>query len=114
MFNKTYGGLIVGALLATIDIFMMGILKKITLGLLSFNTWMPISVLLYTITPWLFKFGLNYTSMTVLNLSWDLLSDILVTSIGLFYFKEKITQLKLFGVLFAIFAILLFTIDQDN
>lgn len=49
--------------------------------------------------------------MTFSNLGWDLMSDILVTLVGIFYFKEKITGLKGIALLLALIAIILFGID---
>jgi len=44
-----------------------------------------------------------------MNLLWDVMSDVLVTSIGLFYFKEKLTKFKKMGVVLSIISIVLLT-----
>jgi multidrug transporter EmrE-like cation transporter len=88
----------------------MGTIKNVSMGIYPrFAMW--IVTVLYMIQPWIFLKGLNFTSMTVLNLSWDLLSDILVTVSGLLYFRESLTEYKLIGVLFALLAITLFALD---
>jgi drug/metabolite transporter (DMT)-like permease len=51
--------------------------------------------------------------MTILNLSWDLFSDILVTLLGLLVFKEPHTNRELLGLFFAFIAIFLFATDKD-
>ncbi len=106
---KLYGFLL-GAILALMDVFNMSVLKEISLGAAKMS-WMILPTILYALEPWIFVAGLKTISMTVLNLSWDLLSDIFVTMAGLFYFKENISSLKMFGVGFAFVAIGLFAAD---
>jgi hypothetical protein len=98
-------------ILAITDMILMGTMKKITTGVLS-NYWMIFVSLFYAVQPWIFLKGLQFSSMTVLNLSWDLMSDILVTMAGLFYFREYITSLRIFGIIFSFLAIILFSIDK--
>ena len=50
--------------------------------------------------------------MTVMNILWDIMSDLSVTFIGLFYFKERLTTLKMVGLSFAFVAIVLLSYDS--
>ncbi len=52
--------------------------------------------------------------MTALNLMWDVMSDILVTASGLFYFKEKLSYKKYIGLSFAFVAIFLLSGDDSE
>jgi TRAP-type mannitol/chloroaromatic compound transport system permease small subunit len=110
MFNN---GIVIGLSLAFIDIISMGITKQINLGLLQ-KSWLPIAVILYGCQMLIFNYGLNITSMTVLNLSWNLFSNILITLIGIYYFKENINHLETYGILFAMFALFLFGLSEYN
>lgn len=110
MIGKNVIGLLIGLVLSVFDLFNMGTMKQISLHKFPVSTLWIVS-LLYSIQPWIFLKGLNFTSMTVLNLSWDLLSDILVTLSGLFYFKEQLTEYKALGVMFSVLALILFGID---
>ena len=103
-------GIAIGGILAVFDLFNLSVLKHISLGSYKKAFIWPV-VFMYALQPWIFIKGLNYTSMTVLNLSWDLISDILVTLCGIFYFRESLTNYKLFGVFFAVISIILFGID---
>ncbi len=105
--------ILIGLLLATFDLFNMGMMKNIVIGQ-SPKMFMWLITLLYAVQPWIFFNGLTFTSMTVLNLSWDLLSDILVTLSGVLYFRESLTEYKLVGVLFALVAITLFAFDGSS
>lgn len=110
MFNN---GIVIGLSLAFIDIISMGITKQIKLGLLQ-KGWLLIAVILYGSQMLIFKYGLNITSMTVLNLSWNLFSNIVITLIGIYYFKENINKLETYGILFAMFALFLFGLSEYN
>ena len=109
-FSANTIGILMGGVLAVFDLFNMSVLKHISLGTYRKALIWPV-VFLYALQPWIFLKGLSFTSMTVLNLSWDLLSDILVTLCGLFYFRESLTNYKMFGVFFAIISIILFGLD---
>jgi hypothetical protein len=106
-------GILISGVLALFDLFNLSVLKHISLGTYRQAFIWPV-VALYTLQPWIFLKGLSFTSMTVLNLSWDLLSDILVTLCGLFYFRESLTNYKMFGVFFAIISIILFGLDGTS
>lgn len=112
MFSKTIAGSIIGMILAANDVSMMGIMKNISTGLMN-PIWMVLVSLVYAFQPWIFLHGLDFSSMTILNLTWDLISDVLVTATGLWYFKEQVSHIKLIGVLFAIVAIILFVYDDQ-
>ena len=111
--NIFNNGLVIALSLAFIDIISMGITKQINLGILQ-KGWLLISVILYGSQMLIFKYGLNITSMTVLNLSWNLFSNIVITLIGIYYFKENINKLETYGILFAIFALFLFGLSELN
>jgi multidrug transporter EmrE-like cation transporter len=82
----------------------MGITKNVTLGILTQN-WMAIAFILYGSQMLIFRQGLELTSMTILNLIWNLFSSIVITLIGLYYFNEKLSNLEIYGILFAFIAI---------
>jgi hypothetical protein len=112
MISSSHIGLLLGFLMATVDLFALTILKNISLKKYSLN-WMALISLVYAFQPWIFLKGLSFTSMTILNLSWDLFSDILVTLLGLLVFKEPHTNRELLGLFFAFIAIFLFATDKD-
>lgn len=69
-------------------------------------------MLMYSLQPYIFLQALQYESMTVMNILWDVISDILVTVMGIFYFKEQISSLKQVGLMFAFIAIVLMSYDE--
>ena len=113
LISPNHIGLLLGFIMALTDVFAMGILKHISLKKYHVH-WLGFVSLVYAFQPWVFLQGLNYTSMTMLNLNWDLFSDILVTMSGLFFFKEAHTKRELLGICFAFIAIYLFATDKEN
>ena len=78
------------------------------------QNWLGFVVILYGFQMILFNRGLKTTQMSVLNLSWNLFSNIIITILAIFYFKENINQLETYGILFALFALLLFGLGEYN
>lgn len=111
--NGNLSTLAIGTIMALIDAFIQTIIKKISLGIIPLS-WMFIPSFVIAIQPWIYLNGLNSSSMTILNLTWDLVSSILVTFMGLFYFREEISGIKMIGVLFALLSITLFALDKEK
>ncbi len=84
----------------------------VSTGEIKNKAWLGLPTLLYAFQPLIFYFGLSHTSMTVLNLLWDVLSDVLVTASGLFYFKEKMSMKKYIGITFGLLAVLFLTSEE--
>ena len=106
-----YGSLI-GLILSLNDIVSFALTKKLYLKEigLAFGLYLP--MILYSLQIPLFYYGLRTTTMSVLNITWNLFSNILVTLMGIFYFKEKVNGMKLLAILMGISSILLFSLDS--
>lgn len=103
--------LIIALFLAFSDVFNLGLLKMLKTGQITNQAWIGLPTVLYACQPLIFFFGLSHTSMTVLNLLWDVLSDIFVTAAGLLYFKEEISMKKYIGIAFGIVAVTFLSSD---
>lgn len=101
-------GVLFGLLMATIDTGMLSLVKTINLGVVSIP-WMIIPTVIYALQPWLFLKSLNYESLTIMNLTWDLLSDLLVTLAGLFIFHDVLSPSKKLGILTTFITLFLFS-----
>jgi len=97
--------------MAISDLFNLSFLKMLRTGQVTNMAWLGLPVLVYALQPIIFFFGLKYTSLTVLNLLWDVISDILVTTAGIFYFKEVVTFRQTIGIVFAVIAVVLLSSD---
>jgi hypothetical protein len=98
--------------MATIDLFMLGILKMISTGAITSMLWMAVPTVVYAIQPWIFLQSQRFESMIVMNLLWALISDVLVTANGILYFKESLSRTKLFGVLFSFLGIFFLSCEK--
>ena len=110
----TFAPLLYGTFMATVDVFMLGIIKSISTGAIKNIWWMAIPTVAYAIQPWVFLQSLRFETMIVMNLLWDLISDILVTGSGLTYFKEKISPRKMAGVVISLVGMYLMSCEKVN
>jgi len=105
-------GILIGCIMAINDVISFGITKEVFLqDNLKSIYWLIIPTILYGLQIWIFYYGLKKTSMTVLNITWNLFSNILVTLVGIYYYKEQVTNIKTFAILLAFGSIILFTYD---
>ena len=104
--TQTLAPLVYGTYMATVDVFVLGILKAINLGWVS-KTLIFLPTLIYAMQPWVFLTSLSHESLTVMNLLWDVISDVLVTVEGLYFFQEKISRTKMLGVGLSLISVFL-------
>jgi drug/metabolite transporter (DMT)-like permease len=98
-----------GAAFGLLDSISLPLIKSVSNG--WSKAWMIIPVLLYGASPFLFLKALEKESLTIMNLAWDLSSDLIVTLIGLFVFAERLPPTKLLGVLFSFIGLFLMTYE---
>lgn len=101
-----------GLFMATIDVFMLGIIKMISTGAIKNLYWMALPTVIYAFQPWVFLHSLRVESMIVMNLLWDLISDVLVTANGVIYFKETLSHTKAIGVAFSLLGMYLMSCEK--
>lgn len=96
--------LLYGLFMALIDAFMLSFIKAFNLGWIKDFGWfkgirlMLVPTIVYAIQPWIFLESMKFESLTVMNLLWDMMSDVIVTAVGLLYFEEVISPRKMIGV----------------
>lgn len=103
-----------GALMASIDVFMLSLIKIISKNQAQFIKWMVVPTIIYALQPWIFLSSLRFESLIVMNLMWDLISDVLVTATGFLYFKEKIGPYKTMGVILSFVSIVLMSVQDGK
>jgi drug/metabolite transporter (DMT)-like permease len=100
--------------MASIDVITLSSIKAISANQARFFKWMVIPTLLYAIQPWIFLNSMRFESLIVMNLMWDLMSDILVTVTGFLYFKEKLGPYKTLGVILSFVSIILMSLQDGE
>lgn len=98
-----------GGTMALIDAFVLSSLKAFHLGWIEWRGIIMVAMVVYACQPLFFLQSLSHSSLIVMNLLWDVMSDVLVTAIGLYYFSEKLTKFKKMGVILSIVSIILLT-----
>lgn len=101
-------------MMAGIDVLMLGLIKSVSLNRSKLLKYMIIPTITYALQPWIFLQSLRFESLTVMNLLWDLISDVLVTLLGFFYFKETIGPYKTIGVILSLISISLMSIEDGK
>ena len=99
--------IILGSIMGLIDVFMMASLKMVHNKTLSSRIGIPFSVGVYALQPLIFFKALDYESMVIMNLVWDLTSDIFVTLQGILVFGESFKGIKLLGVVLSFISLAL-------
>jgi drug/metabolite transporter (DMT)-like permease len=105
--------LIFGLVFGILDALCLPIVKSVSIGTLA-PAMMLIPVIMYGASPLIFLKGLQGETLTILNLVWDLTSDVVVTLIGLFVFAEQISSVKKIGVLLSFVSLFLMTYEGDG
>jgi multidrug transporter EmrE-like cation transporter len=84
--------------LASVDGVIMTLLKAKSINIISGRWIMPFTALLYSLQPSFFLYGLKLSSMTLINILWDVTSDIIVSLIGIYFFGEYLTGIQYVGL----------------
>ena len=103
-----------GGLMAGIDVFMLGLIKTVSGNPSRFLKWMVLPTVIYALQPWIFLSSLRFESLIVMNLMWDLISDVLVTATGFLYFKERIGPYRTLGVILSFISIVLMSLQDGE
>jgi drug/metabolite transporter (DMT)-like permease len=100
-----------GAAMATIDAFMLSFIKYMSVDK-SYVRFLFLPMIIYALQPVIFYFSLKFETLTVMNLLWDVISDVVVTLIGLLVFKETIGPYKKAGVILSFLSIILMSMND--
>lgn len=101
-----YPVIVYGSIMSIIDVIVFTILSMMKKNLISEN-FLPMLLVLYGLQPLIFYYGLSYTNMSVLNLSWNLMSNIIVTTIGVMYIGNILSLTQCIGIIVGIVALYL-------
>ena len=111
MFN--WRTLLFGLVFGLLDSIALPVVKGVSTGGLTAN-WMAVPTFLYAVSPFIFLRALRTESLTIMNLVWDLTSDVVVTLIGIFLFAESISPVKMVGVVFSVISLFLMTYEGNG
>jgi multidrug transporter EmrE-like cation transporter len=107
-FNVTV--LVFGLLMTFVDMLTFPIVKLVSIDTLGSN-WLLLPVFLYALQPLILFRSLQFEGIALMNLTWNTLSIIAITLIGVYYFKEKLSHTKTIGILLGMVSIGLLTYE---
>ena len=100
-----------GIVLSLMDVVSFSFVKNVSLGMNPM--WMILPSIVYAFSPYVLLQSLTSESLVIMNLLWDLCSDVLITCVGLYFFKETLSPTKMLGVVFSFISIFLMTYNGD-
>jgi drug/metabolite transporter (DMT)-like permease len=106
--------LLYGFLLAAIDSLVFPLLKLRYLNIIHGIWPIIISFFLYGGQALLFYKSLSYETMTVMNIFWNMASNILITTIGIFGLKEHLSLRKILAIVIGFVSMYLLLSDNEN
>ena len=95
--------------LAILDVVSFPMVKGVSLGWST--AWMAVPIAVYSMAPVLLLSALKAETLVVMNLVWDLLSDVIIT---MFVFSERIAPLKVLGVCLCLVSLFLLNYENDG
>lgn len=104
-------GAFIAFILSLIGAVSLVVIKKIDNKILS-NYWIIIPILISIITIFLTFIGLKYTSLTILNMQWNVISNVIVTLAGVLYFNEVHSTYEIIGLTLGFFSIIILSIEH--
>jgi multidrug transporter EmrE-like cation transporter len=90
-----------------IDSIVLPAMKAKHLGILK-GIWMfPIAMMLYSLQPLIFYGALSVENMGVMNILWNVTSNVVINLIGFFLFGETLTKIQCLGLLLCLVGVTL-------
>jgi multidrug transporter EmrE-like cation transporter len=108
-----YTAILYATVMSLNDVGMLGLIKEVSKSSAKYAGLMIIPTLAYAVQPWVFLSAMKTETMTIMNISWDLLSVVLVSLVGIFYFGEKIGRVQMVGLVLAFISLTLLSWKED-
>jgi len=102
-----------GLVLGSIDSILLSATKAVSIGSLAYIPYMLIIMAAYGFQPLIFLSSLNGESMTIMNLLWDVMSNIIVSCVGILYYKEHVSNMKYIGIILSIISLSLLAYNES-
>jgi len=97
-------------ILAVTGAFSLFILKNVNKKELSIN-WIAVAILINIASVFIVFTALKYVPITVFNIKWNLISNIIVTMTGVILLKEVLSINEIIGITLAFISIII--IDME-
>jgi len=74
----------------------------------------PFSFIMYGFQAIVFYWGLSLSSMTILNILWNIISNIVVSLIGIYFFGETLNTIQWIGIVLSLTGMTLLGIHNGD
>lgn len=101
-----------GLTFGLLDVISLPVIKSVHNG--ADYRWMVVPVLTGLLSPFIFLRAMATETLTIMNLIWDMTSDLLITFVGLIVFGEVLPPLKLLGVVVSFIGLFLMTYEGNG
>lgn len=105
--NNTLIAVAFGFVMALIDVFVLTALRLKHKQPDQYVWVHVLAFIVYGFQSILFYKSLDYANLVVMNMLWDVSSDILVSLVGFFFLKEVLSNSQILGVLLGIASVAL-------
>lgn len=110
-FGNKIKSIFVAFLLSVIGAIALIFIKKIDSKELS-KKWLLLPILINVVSVFLVSIGLKYSSITIFNIEWNLISTILVTGISVLYLNEVHSVYEISGLVLAFIAMFILNVEH--
>jgi drug/metabolite transporter (DMT)-like permease len=108
MFKPIQTAVVFGFVMALIDVFVLTALRLKHEQPPEELRWvLYVAFLVYGLQSVFFYKALDYNGLVVMNMLWDILSDILVSIVGFVVFKEVLSDSQIAGLLLGVLSVFL-------
>lgn len=104
-------GAFIALILSIIGTISLVIIKKIDSKAIS-KHWTLIPILISIATIFLTFLGLKYTSLTILNMQWNVMSNVIVTIAGFLLFNETHSAYEIIGLILGFISIMILSLEH--
>lgn len=96
-----------GIVMASIDVVILSMLKLKHMGKIKTQWVFVLAFLVYGMQALIFYKALDFAKLSNMNMLWDVTSDVFVTIVGIYLFKEAVSDCQKIGIVLGITALIL-------
>jgi len=104
-------GALVAFTLAVIGTVSLIVIKHIDDKSLS-NKWILVPIVISIASLFITFVGLQYTTFTILNMQWNVMSNIIVTIAGILYFNEVHSIYEIIGLTLGFLSVMMLSFEH--
>jgi drug/metabolite transporter (DMT)-like permease len=101
------------SILSSVDVLAFGLVKEVDMKELN-PYFVIIAMLLYAIQPLILWKALQYETLTIVNVMWNIISSIFIAILGLGLLQEKLSYREQIGCVLGFLTIYLFVFTNKT